>query len=207
MQRDTPDALKGENFVGNRGTVEGPDAAREHFFHGFTKLHRDISQIRKPTIAMINGPAVGSGMDMALHCDIRLGCENTRFIGYQQLGQIIENGGSYYLPKIVGLGRALEFAYTGHLDAQRAYEWGMLYYLVASDQLEETTRELCDRILRTPPMVQWISKRIMRAALDNSLETTMVMTSNAGGILNGSEDAQEARQAFLEKRSPTFKGR
>ena len=207
MRRDTPDALKGENFVGNRGTVAGPDAAREHFFHGFTKLHRDISQIRKPTIAMINGPAVGSGMDMALHCDIRLGCENTRFIGYQQLGQIIENGGSYYLPKMVGLGRALEFAYTGHLDAQRAYEWGMLNYLVASDKLEETTRELCGRILRTPPMVQWISKRIMRAALDNSLETTMVLTSNAGGILNGSEDAEEARQAFLEKRSPVFKGR
>jgi len=207
MRRDTPDALKGENFVGNRGTVAGPDAAREHFFHGFTKLHLDISQIRKPTVAMINGPAVGSGMDMALHCDIRLGCENSRFIGYQRLGQIIENGGSYYLPKMVGLGRALEFAYTGHLDAQRAYDWGMLNYLVPSDQLEETTRELCNRILRTPPMVQWISKRIMRAALDNSLETTMVMTSNAGGILNGSEDAEEARQAFLEKRSPIFKGR
>ena len=52
------------------------------------------------------------------------------FIGYQQLGQILENGGCYYLPKMVGLGRALEFAYTGHLDAQRAYEWGLLNYLV-----------------------------------------------------------------------------
>ena len=62
MRRDTPDALKGENFIGNRGVNEGPDAARERFFHGFTKLHRDISQIRKPTTAMINGPAVGSGM-------------------------------------------------------------------------------------------------------------------------------------------------
>jgi 2-(1,2-epoxy-1,2-dihydrophenyl)acetyl-CoA isomerase len=207
MRRDTPDAMKGENLSGNRGTVDGPDAAREHFIHGFTKLHRDISLIRKPTIAMINGPAVGSGMDMALHCDIRIGCENTRFIGYQQLGQIIENGGSYYLPRMVGLGRALEFAYTGHLDAQRASEWGLLNHLVPSEKLEETTRELCDRILRTPPLVQWISKRIMRAALDSSLETTMVLTSNAGGILNGSEDAQEARQAFLEKRSPSFKGR
>ena len=156
---------------------------------------------------MINGPAVGSGMDMALHCDIRLGCENTRFIGYQQLGQIIENGGSYYLPKMVGLGRALEFAYTGHLDAERAYQWGMLNHLVASEDLEATTRELCDRIMRAPPMVQWVSKRIMRAALDSSLETTMALTSNAGGILNGSEDAQEARRAFLEKRAPEFKGR
>lgn len=207
MRRDTPDSLKGENFIGNRGISEGPDAARERFFHGFTKLHRDISQIRKPTIAMINGPAVGSGMDMALHCDIRLGCENTRFIGYQQLGQIIENGGSYYFPKMVGLGRALEFAYTGQLDAQRAYDWGILNYLVESGKLEETTIELCDRIMRTPPMVQWVSKRIMRAALDTSLENTMVLTSNAGGILNGSEDAEEARRAFLDKRAPEFKGR
>ena len=207
MRRDTAEDLKGENFIGNRGKVEGPDATRERFIHGFTKLHKDISLIRKPTIAMINGPAVGSGMDMALHCDIRLGCENTRFIGYQQLGQIIENGGSYYLPKMAGLGRALEFAYTGHLDAQRAYDWGLLNYLVESEKLEETTRELCDRIMRTPPMVQWISKRIMRASMDSSLETTMVLTSNAGGILSGSEDASEARQAFLEKRAPSFKGR
>ena len=207
MRRDTPDELKGENFIGNRSSHEGPDASREHFYHGFTKLHRDISQVRKPTVAMINGPAVGSGMDMALHCDIRLGCENTRFIGYQQLGQIVENGGSYYLPRMAGLGRALEFVYTGHLDAQRAFEWGLLNYLVDSEKLEEATRDLCDRIMRTPPMVQWVSKRIMRSSLDNSLETTMVLTSNAGGILNGSEDAIEARQAFLEKRAPVFKGR
>jgi len=207
MRRDIPDDIKGENLSGNRHIPEGPDTAREHFFHGFTKLHRDISLIRKPTIAMLNGPAVGSGMDMALHCDIRIGCENTRFIGYQQLGQIMENGGCYYLPKMVGLGRALEFAYIGQIDAQRAYEWGMLNHLVLADKLEETTRDLCERIMRTPPMVQWISKRIMRAALDSSLETTMVLTSNAGGILQGSEDAQEARRAFLEKRRPVFKGR
>ena len=83
----------------------------------------------------------------------------------------------------------------------------MLNHLVASEDLEATTRELCDRIMRAPPMVQWVSKRIMRAALDSSLETTMALTSNAGGILNGSEDAQEARRAFLEKRAPEFKGR
>lgn len=206
MRGDTPDELKGEKFSGDF-SVEGPDATREHFFHGFTKLHRDISLIRKPTIAMINGAAVGSGMDMALHCDIRLGCENTRFIGYHQLGQIIENGGSYYLPKMAGLGRALEFAYTGNLDAKRAFEWGLLNYLVSSEELEETTRALCNRIMRVPPMVQWISKRIMRSSLDTNIENTMVMTSNAGGILGSSEDAQEARRAFLEKREPTFKGR
>jgi 2-(1,2-epoxy-1,2-dihydrophenyl)acetyl-CoA isomerase len=196
----------GANFSGARGDHDGPDAARQHFFHGFTKLHRDISIIRKPTIAMINGAAVGSGMDMALHCDIRMGCENTRFIGYQQAGQIIENGGSYYLPQMVGLGRALEFVYTGSLTAERAYEWGMLNNLVASEELEARTRELCARIIAQPPLVQWTSKRIMRAALDSSMETTMVLTSNAGGILQSSDDAKEARAAFVEKRKPNFRG-
>ena len=196
----------GENFVGNRSPREGADANRQGFFYGFTKVHRDISLIRKPTIAMVNGPAVGSGMDMSLHCDIRIGCENTRFMTYHQVGQIIENGGCYYLPKLVGLGRALEFAYTGQMDAETAYRWGVLNHLVPSAELEEFTRELCGRMMKVSPLVQWINKRIMRASLDSSLETTMVMTSNAALILGSSEDAGEARRAFTERRDPVFKG-
>lgn len=196
----------GPDVEGARGSREGPDGSRQFFYHGFAKLHRDISLIRKPTVAMINGPAVGAGMDMALHCDIRIGCEHARFIAYQQAGQIMENGGCYYLPKMVGLGRALEFAYTGTLPAARAYEWGLLNHLVSSDELEGTTRELCERIIAQPPIVQWTSKRVMRAALDSTLETTMVMTSNAGGILNDSLDAKEARRAFVDKRKPQFRG-
>lgn len=197
----------GQNFSGNRSPHEGPDGARQHFYHGFTQLHRDISLIRKPTIAMINGPAVGSGMDMALHCDVRIACEKTRFVAYHNAGQIIENGGSYYLPKMIGLGRALEFVYTGNLDAETAYRWGMVNHLVPSETLEQFTRDLCGRMLAIPPLVQWISKRVMRAALDSTLETTMVLTSNAGGILHQSEDATEARRAFIEKRKGQFKGR
>ena len=196
----------GPEFPGSRGSHEGPDAARQHFFLAFTNLHRDISLIRKPTIAMINGPAVGSGMDMALHCDVRIGCEKTRFVAYHNAGQIIENGGSYYLPKMIGIGRALEFAYTGNMDADTAYRWGMINHLVASEELESFTRDLCARMIAIPPLVQWISKRVMRAALDSTLETTMVLTSNAGGILNQSEDATEARKAFMEKRKGQFKG-
>jgi len=82
----------------------------------------------------------------------------------------------------------------------------LLNYLVPSQELEKTTRDLCERIIAQPPLVQWISKRIMRAALDSTLETTMVLTSNAGGILQNSEDAKEARRAFIEKRKPRFGG-
>src|SRR3989454_6652554 len=144
MRRDIPDDIKGENLSGNRHIPEGPDTAREHFFHGFTKLHRDISLIRKPTIAMLNGPAVGSGMDMALHCDIRIGCEHTRFIGYQQLGQIMENGGGYYLPKKVGFGRAPGVAHVRHIDAPPAPEGGVFNHLGSADTLEEKTRDPCE---------------------------------------------------------------
>ena len=123
--------------------------------------------------------------------------EATRFVAYQQVGQIIENGGCYYLPRMIGLGRALEFAYTGSLDSETAYRWGMLNHLVPLAELESFTRGLCQRIIDQPPLVQWNSKRI---------ETTMVLTSNAGGILQSSADAKEARRAFVEKRKPQFRG-
>lgn len=183
------------------------DGNRQSFYHGLTRVTCEIAQVRKPTIAMVNGAAAGLGLDMALHCDIRIGCDKTRFLPYMTVGQIIENGGSYYLPRMVGLGRALEFAYTGHLDAERAYEWGLLNHLVPSEELVDRARQLCQAIIDKPPLPQWISKRIMRAALDSSLETTMVMTSNASAILALSEDGQEARRAFVEKRKPEFSGR
>ena len=108
-----------DNYLGNAPyEAGGLDATRQRFYYGITKLMKDLSYVRKPTIAMINGVAAGFGMDMALQCDIRYGSENTRFISYQQVGQIIENGGAYYLTRLAGLGRALEFAFTGHLDGE-----------------------------------------------------------------------------------------
>jgi 2-(1,2-epoxy-1,2-dihydrophenyl)acetyl-CoA isomerase len=196
---------RGDNFLG-QADYPGAEGVRQRFFYGLTKLVKDISYIRKPTVAMVNGVAVGLGMDMALQCDIRYGCEHSRFMTYHQVGQIIENGGAYYLPKLAGLGRALEFAYTGSLDAQRAYEWGVLNQLVPAEDLEQEVRELCERIMKLPPITQWINKRVIRAAVNADLETTAVLTSNAASILDGSEDADEARAALAERRDPVFKG-
>tara|TARA_Y100000588_G_scaffold246366_1_gene260725 strand:- start:3366 stop:4220 length:855 start_codon:yes stop_codon:yes gene_type:complete len=204
---DTGSFEAGDNFLGNAPAPEGVDASREHFYYGITKLMKDISFIRKPTIAMLNGVAAGFGMGMSLQCDIRYGCENTRFISYQQVGQIIENGGAYYLPRLAGLGRALEFSFTGHLDAETAAEWGVLNKMVPADELEDEVRALCDRIMRNPPLVSWVNKRVIRAAMDSTLETTAVLTSNASGILANSQDAQEARSALRERREPNFEAR
>ena len=198
----------GDNFLGNAPyEAGGLDATRQRFYYGITKLMKDISFIRKPTVAMVNGVAAGFGMDVALQCDIRYGSEHTRFISYHQVGQIIENGGAYYLTRLAGLGRALEFSFTGHLDGETAAEWGVLNRLVPSEDLEAEVRALCDRIMRNPPLVSWINKRVIRAAMDTTLEATAVLTSNASPIPGTSEDAAEARAALGERRDPVFKGR
>ncbi|MBI2328605.1 MAG: enoyl-CoA hydratase/isomerase family protein, partial [Chloroflexi bacterium] len=186
---------------------QGTDSWRQQFLYHTQVPFYNISQIRKPTIAMINGAAVGMGMDITLHCDLRVGCENTRFFTYQNVGQIIENGGSYWLPHIAGLGRALELLFTGgFLMAEQAYEWGVLNRLVTADKLEEETRALCDKIIKSPPLVQWVGKRILRRALSSNLEATLELCAHSSGILGGSEDAREASRAFAEKRPPAFKG-
>ncbi|HLA80888.1 MAG TPA: enoyl-CoA hydratase-related protein, partial [Thermoleophilia bacterium] len=184
------------------------DASRQNFYHVTTPNFVEISRmIRKPVIAMVNGPAVGMGMDIALHCDVRIGSENTLFRHYYTVGQIIENGGTYWLPRIMGIGRALEFAFTGELNADEAYRTGVLNHLVPHEKLEEETRALAIKMTKISPTTQWINKRNMRASLEMTLDNVMVLTSNASGILGQTEDAREARQALAERRDPVFKGR
>ena len=187
---------------------DGADGSRQFFTELFTPLFRKISSARKPTIAMVNGVAVGAGLDIALHCDIRIGCEQTRFFTYQNVGQLIHNGGMYYLPRLIGLGNALEFLYTGgFVEGEDAWRMGLLNHYVPLERLEEETRALCRRIVASPPLVQWIGKRIMRASLDANLDTTLQLSANASGITGGSEDAAEARAARRERRAPVFRGR
>ena len=198
----------GVDVSGGRGNRENqsPDATRQRFYHHTTPIFFEIPRIRKPTIAMVNGVAVGMGMDIAMHCDLRIGCEQTRFLSYQTVGQIPENGAMYTLPRLMGMSRTLEFIYTGKMDAEMAYRFGAINRLVPSEELENETRSLCKQIVDTPPLVQWISKRILRASIDAGPETTMALTSNASGILNDSQDAAEARKALAEKRTPRFRG-
>lgn len=187
---------------------EGADGSRQFFTEIFTPLFRKISSTRKPTIAMVNGVAVGAGLDIALHCDIRIGCPETRFFTYQNVGQLIHNGGMYFLPRMIGLGNALEFLYTGgFLVGEDAYRMGLLNHYVPREELRETTRELCRKIIASPPLVQWIGKRIMRTGLDSSFDTTLQLSANASGITGNSDDAREARAARRERREPMFRGR
>ena len=144
---------------------------------------------------------------MSLHLDIRIGCEKTRFIAYHQAGQIIETGGCYYLPKMIGLGRALEFAYTGQTDAETAFRWGMINHLVDSGKLEEFTRELCGKMLGIPPLVHWYSNGIMRSTLYTTLYHTILFTSYSSLLINNSYSYTSTLTSFLYILKPFFSKR
>lgn len=172
------------------------------------KRTRAIRYVRKPTIGMINGPAVGMGLGIATYPDIRIGCEHARFFTYKNAGQIPEQGECWNLPRIIGISRALEFLYTGgFVEAEEAYRWGLLNKLVPCEELEAETRDFCQKLISTPPLVQWIGKSIMWRSLEMSLDATLDVCATAAGILFESEDAVEARRAWREKRVPIFKGR
>lgn len=185
----------------------GPDAHRQNMAQG-QKRTKAIRDLKKPTIAMVNGPAVGAGMGIASYTDIRIGCEHAKFYAYR--GQIPEQGDCWNLPKIVGISRALEILYTtpaSFVSAEEAYRWGLLNKLVPCEQLEEETRAFCQKVIDVPPLQQWIGKKIMWRSLDMPLDATLDWSATAAPISIMSEDRVEARTALRERRKPNFKGR
>jgi len=199
MKRDTPAEMKGEDFVGNRNIPEGGDHARQHFIHGFTKLHRDISQIRKPTIAMINGPAVGAGMDMALHCDIRIGCENTEI---QFLAAKYGRANSTWsLPLVVGMPKAKELLYTGRpIRSEEAERIGLLNQVVPSEELLAVSIAMAKQISENDPrMVQGI-KQLLDNGVGSGYRDRFDAEHNARKGKMKANSPREGFKAFLERK-------
>jgi enoyl-CoA hydratase/carnithine racemase len=179
----------------------------------FSRVHTSISlgiqRMDKITIAMVNGDAVGGGFDISLACDMRIGSSNSRFmVGYTRMGVIPDGGGTWLLPRIVGVGKALELIYTSDLcDAEEAYRIGILNKLVAPEKLEEVTMELATRLAKGAPIAQRLSKAMVYKGLEFDLETAMQFLTACTATVISSEDYKEAIRAFAEKRAPQFKGR
>jgi len=168
-----------------------------------------LQSLGKPTIAMVNGAAVGGGFDLALACDLRVGSEKARFmVAYTRLGLVPDLGTSWFLPRVVGLGKALELILSGDLcDAEEAYRTGILNKLVTSEELEKVNMELARKLASGPPIAQRLSKLMVYKGLNTDLETALEFLSAALVITLASEDHEEAVRAFAEKRLPLFKGR
>ena len=162
----------------------------------------------KPTIAMVNGHAVGAGLSLALACDMRVASESAK------LGTIFRNvgfsgdfGGAYFLQKLVGMGKARELYFTGEvLSAADAMALGMVNRVVAHEKLEEETMALAAQLASGPTLAYARMKENLNRAEDCDLPTLLDQEALNMTLSGQTNDHREAAKAFVEKRTPTFKG-
>jgi enoyl-CoA hydratase/carnithine racemase len=182
--------------------------AEEHlrkYFHG---MIRALRRIDKPVVALVDGAAVGYGCDLALACDLRIGTERTR-LGevFVKRGLMPDGGGTWTLPRLVGVGKALELMLTGELlGSDEALRLGLLNRVVSSAEAEEATWELARRLAAGPPLVHAQVKRAVYAALSTDLDAALENELRGQLQLLRSKDFIEGVTAFMQKRDPKFIG-
>lgn len=184
------------------GTIES--RMRAHF-HG---LIRAVRACPLPTIAVVDGPAAGFGCDLALACDLRLVSDRARFGEiFVKRGLMPDGGGTWTLPRLVGLGRALEMMLTGEMvDAAEAHRIGLANRVFAAAQLEPAAWDFARTLAAGPPLVHRAVKAAVEAASHSTLDEALEGEVRGQLKLLASADFQEGIVAFLEKRPPAFKG-
>jgi len=175
-----------------------------------TPLHKIIvalPQLDKPVIAMLKGDVVGGGFGISLACDMRVGAHNTRFlIGYSRLGLVPNTGEGWILPRLVGVGKALELMMTSEfVSAEEAYRIGLLNRLVAVEELENETKRLAQRLIRIPPVTQRMMKQQVYSALETDAQSSLIFSVACCLLSMAAEDQHEAVRAFAERRTPIYK--
>ena len=163
----------------------------------------------KPTIAAVNGVAVGAGMALALACDLRIGSPNTRFkTMFVERNLSPDSGLSYFLPRIVGISRAMDLVLTGRsVDADEAYRLGLLDRLTTAERLLDDAKELANQIAFWPPLAVQMSKRALQHSLESTLENQLQYETHAIQFTRRAPgDVAEAAASFRERRPPRFTG-
>ncbi|MEA1902614.1 MAG: enoyl-CoA hydratase-related protein [Actinomycetota bacterium] len=170
-----------------------------------TALHRTT----KPTIAAVDGVAVGAGMNLALGCDIVIATDRARFSEiFVRRGLSIDFGGSWLLPRIVGLQRAKELALSGRIiGAEEALSIGLVLEVVPPEDLPARAQELADSLLKGAPIAQAMIKQGLNASFESSFAESVSWEGQSQAIAFGTEDVAEGIGAFLQKRDPEWKGR
>ena len=168
-----------------------------------------IEMCPKPVIALINGFALGGGLELAMSCHFRLASENARF-GQPEvnLGLLPGYGGTQRLPRLIGRGRAMELLLTGDMiDARRAYEIGLVNKVVSDQDLLDQGEKMMLKIISKGPLVLQYCIEAVHHGLNSSLETGLEIEANYFGMAFATEDMREGTTAFIEKRKAIFKGK
>jgi 2-(1,2-epoxy-1,2-dihydrophenyl)acetyl-CoA isomerase len=176
-----------------------------------TYLHAALSRLIRmnpPVVAAVHGYAVGAGMSLALACDLVVAAQSAQFnVGYTRIGLTPDGSMSYILPRIVGMRKALELTLTNRmLSAQEALDWGVITKVVPDSELLAQAKALAATLAAGPPKAFGAAKRLLQSGWTETLETQMEHESQTIANMARTSDTREGITAFLEKRSPTFKG-
>lgn len=193
-----------------RGIIEGSHAdLRENYRRGVQAMANALYDCDAPTIAAVNGPAIGLGLDVACMCDMRIASEKASFAeSFVKVGIVPGDGGAWLLPRVVGMSVACEMSFTGDvLTPQEAKEVRLVSRVVPHEELMDAARALAGRIAANPPEMVRMTKRLLREGQHTRLSTLLEMSAAFQALAHSTEDHKEAVSAMLEKRKPSFTGR
>jgi len=181
-------------------------AIREDYRRGIQRLPLAIYNLDVPTIAAVNGPAIGAGCDLACMCDIRIAAETASFAeSFIKLGIIPGDGGAWLLPRVVGMSRAAEMSFTGEtITAADALRYGLVSRLVPGAELLAQANALADRIAANPGPALRMTKRLLREGQQTRLDSLLELSAGFQALAHKTPHHVAAVAAFIEKRAAVF---
>jgi len=199
---DLADVIEGD------GNPDGPDLG-EYLRKTYGRLITRMVGIEKPIVAVLHGPVYGAGLGLALACDLRLAADSAKFsVAFIKIGLIPDAGVSFFLPRIVGLGRAMQMSMLGEaLDADEAHRVGLVNKVVPDEKLEEETAALAGRLAGLPTLALGRIKQTLHKSFEADLAAALEAEAVGQTFCGYTRDHKEGIAAFFEKRDPTFTGR
>ncbi len=188
---------------------EGTRSLKESLETRYNPLIRKMRTMEKPVIGMINGVAAGAGMSIALACDMRIMADTARLIEvFIRIGLVPDSGSHWFLPRLVGMAKAFEYAALGQdISAVEAERAGLVNKVVPASELETTTMELARQLAKAPTRAIGLIKRTLNKAMTTDLDSILDYEAIIQDVASQTQDHKEGVAAFLEKRPAQFKGR
>ena len=192
-----------KRFLGNE---IGPAEIAQWYRSGIQRLPLAMQKLEVPSIAAVNGPAIGAGCDLTCMCDMRIASTNASFAeSFIRVGLIPGDGGAWLLPRVVGLSKAMEMSFTGDaVHADEALRCGLVSRVVAPEALMGEAQALAARIARNPGQILRFSKRLIREGQQQSLPSLLELSAGLQVLAHKSPAHAEAVTAFIDKREPKF---
>ncbi len=193
----------------DRYKVPGGVSYGAHLRKTYNVIVSRVRALEKPVIAAVNGAAAGAGLGLALACDFRHASDAARFrTAFVGIALAPDSAISFLLPRIIGLGRAMEMALTNELvDAPTALQYGLVNRVFKADELMSKTHEFAVKLAQAPTRAIGLTKRAFNRGFDVDLETALENEANLQEIAGRTPDHTEGVQAFIEKRAPKFSGK